>query len=330
MCTRGATLYTGTAPGEDDDRTGARRFGFHVEGARQPDPTEVGRSVRSAFFGGPHGRTYALVGGAVVLWASWPALATIAHPAPPFLVLGLSALVGFVFSLVVAVRRGETRGFFSAQFGMLAFVALGLMGNNAFYLAAISRIGPAEANVVHYLWPVFLVALVSLLHRRVPSLLQCLGIALGFVGVAVALSPRMSGGLDLTGVVLGVSGALTFAIYSAGRSLAKVEGDVVGASLALASLGALVAHFVLEPLYWPTPGQWGAIVLMGVGPFTVANVLWDKATREGPAATISSLAFLTPLVAMMLLAHLGLGAVTAATVLGAGLAVVGAILSSRS
>ncbi len=246
------------------------------------------------------------------------------------MVLGLSALVGFVFSFLVAFRQNQTTTFFAVRFRTMAFVAFGLMGNNAFYLAAISRIGPAEANVVHYLWPVFLVALASLLHRRVPTWIQTIGIASGFCGVAVALSPQMGHGLDLFGLALGVCGALTFAIYSIGRSLARVETNVIGPSLGLAGIAALSAHFALEPFHWPTLSQWAAIFLMGIGPFTVANMLWDKATRQGSAATISSLAFLTPLVAIALLALFGLGAVTAATVLGALLAITGAVLSSRS
>lgn len=286
--------------------------------------------IQSGFRGGPNARAYALVAGAVVLWASWPALATIVHPAPPLLVLGASALVGFFFSLAMAARKGAVKAFVSVPAKTLIFVAIGLMGNNAFYLAAIARIGPAEANVVHYLWPVFLVILASGLHRKSPSLTQILGIACGFVGVTVALSPQFGGGLDLTGVLLGTCGAMTFAIYSVGRSLAKVETNVVGPSLGLAGVAALAAHTMVEPAHWLSVEQWIAIVLMGVGPFTVANMFWDKATREGSAATISSFAFLTPLVAMGMLAIFGLGAVTIATIVGALFAITGALLSSGS
>ncbi len=278
---------------------------------------------------GPNAKTYALVGGAVVLWASWPALATLVFNAPPFLVLGLSALAGFAFMLFRAVFRNEIKEFTSIEVPTLLFVAFGLMGNNAFYLLAIARIGPAEANVVHYLWPVFLVALASVIHRRFPSRRQTLGVTAGFCGVAVALSPQMGTGFDFYGVFLGACGALTFAVYSVVRSLARVEIDVVGPSLGLAGFGAMAAHFIFEPLYSPSAIEWIAIILMGVGPFTIANILWDKATREGATATISSMAFLTPLVAMALLGTLGLGVVTTATVVGGCLAIVGAILSSR-
>lgn len=279
--------------------------------------------------GGPRVRTCGLVAGAVVLWASWPALGTLASDAPPFLVLGASALIGALVSFLLSAGRDTAHAFLSVRLGTMAFVAFGLMGNNAFYLAAIARIGPAEANVVHYLWPVFLVLLAALVHRRTPSPVQALGVACGFAGVAVALSPQMGGTLDIIGVLLGICGALTFAVYSVGRSLAKVEADVVGPSLGLAGLAALAAHLALEPTYWPSATEWIVIALMGVGPFTLANVLWDRATRAGAAAAISSLAFLTPLVAMGLLAALGLGNVTTATVVGALLAIAGALLGSR-
>lgn len=283
----------------------------------------------TSFQNAPQGKTYALVGGAIVLWASWPTLATLVSPAPPFLVLGLSAFVGFVVSYLIAVSQKRATTFFALRKRTMVFVALGLMGNNAFYLAAIARIGPAEANVVHYLWPVFLVSLAALAHKRSPTISQIIGIGAGFCGVAVALSPQMGHGLDFTGVLLGVCGALTFAVYSVIRSFARVESNVVGPSLLLAAFIALAFHFALEPLYWPTAGQWIAIALMGIGPFTLANIFWDKATRTGSAATIFSLAFLTPLVAISMLALFGLGTVTFATILGASLAITGAYLSSR-
>lgn len=286
--------------------------------------------IQSAVENSASGKTYALVAGAVILWASWPALATLVHPAPPFLVLGLSAFVGFACSYLVTSVNGQTAAFFAIRKRTVLFVAVCLMGNNAFYLAAISRIGPAEANVVHYLWPVFMVAMASLVHRRTPTVVQVMGISAGFCGVAVALAPQLGHNLDMSGVVFGICGALTFAIYSVGRSLARVESNVVGPSLGLAAAIAFAFHFALEQSYWPTTGQWIAIAIMGVGPFTLANVFWDKATRAGSAATISSLAFLTPLVAISILAIFGLGTVTMATLIGAALAITGALLSSQA
>ena len=278
----------------------------------------------------PNGKALALVSGAVVLWASWPSLSTIVSDVPAFFVLGVSALSGFFVMLGCSAVKGRFSEFVSIGIPTLLFVALGLMGNNIFYFYAIQRIGPAEANVTHYLWPVMLVGLAAIIRKRSPTRLQALGILAGFSGVAVALYPQMGSGFDTLGFLFGVCGALTFAIYSVVRSFARVERDVVGPSLGIAGLTILVAHFMLEPTYLPSVTEWFAIVLMGVGPFAVANILWDKATREGATATISSFAFLTPLVSMVLLSVFGLGVVTFATVIGAVLVVLGALSSLRN
>ncbi|MFS9599114.1 hypothetical protein, partial [Klebsiella variicola] len=51
---------------------------------------------------GPQARAAGLALGSVLLWATWPTLATVANPAPPFLIFGLAAAVGFVVSFGVS------------------------------------------------------------------------------------------------------------------------------------------------------------------------------------------------------------------------------------
>ena len=79
----------------------------------------------------------------------------------------------------------------------------------------------------------------------------------------------------------------------------------------------------------PTFDQWIAMAMMGIGPLALANVFWDKATRTGSVAIVSSLAFLTPLVTILLLAFFGLATTTIATFLGVILTMLGAVLGSR-
>lgn len=230
----------------------------------------------------------------------------------------------------MALGQGRGLGFGSVPIWTLVFAAIGLVGNDTFYLSAIGRIGAAEANVVHYRWPVFLVLLAALLYRRVPSRIQMVAIAVGLAGVIVALRPRMGGDLDVFGVLLGACGALKFAVCSISRSRATFEGGVIGPALALRGCAALCIHIVLEPAYMPDLSERLVIVLMTLGPFTLANVLWDRATRAGAAATIASLAFLTPLVGIRLLAVFGLQKVTSDIVARTLLAIVGAVLGSQS
>ena len=60
---------------------------------------------------GPKARATSLALGAVLLWGTWPTLATWAQPAPPFLIFALGSAVGFAVSLALASARGEGRAF---------------------------------------------------------------------------------------------------------------------------------------------------------------------------------------------------------------------------
>src|SRR5882757_9743846 len=105
---------------------------------------------------GPSARAASFAIGAVLLWSTWPMLATFAQPAPPMLVFGLAAAVGFCVMFIRAALAGTAAGFVGIRPATMLFVATGLFANNLLYLLAMPRIGPAEANVIAYLWPVML------------------------------------------------------------------------------------------------------------------------------------------------------------------------------
>lgn len=323
--------------GKADDLMGMRGWKLHMIAQRVSMDRlharrwfEFGSILDALLPTGPKARAMGLAVGAVLVWATWPSLATIAQPAPPFLILSLAALAGFLASASQAVARRRFRNWIAIPPRTALLVTAGLLGNNAFYLAAINRIGPAEANIVHYLWPVFMVGLSAVLLRRTPSLLQGVGVLAGFSGVALALSPQLAGGgFHLVGFGLGLCGAFTFALYSVARSVATVEGDFIGPSMGLIAISAWLVHAIFEPQHLPSVAQLAAIVAIGVGPFTLSNMFWDKATRSGAPAVIGSMAFMTPLVAIALLSALGISQLTGWLVGGALLAVTGAVLTAQ-
>jgi drug/metabolite transporter (DMT)-like permease len=277
---------------------------------------------------GPRARAAALAVGAVLFWATWPTLATLASPAPPFLVFGLAAAVGFVAALSIAVLRGRTASFVAMPFRTVLLVSVGLLVNNVLYLFAMPRIGPAEANVVAYLWPVMLVLIMARKrHERLgPSRLG--SIALGFVGAVIAIGPSFALGFDLFGVLLAFLSGLTFAIYAAVRSDGREVEDVIGPSMGLLAVLALALHVGFEAPVSLSSSQLLAIAAIGVVPLTLSNALWDRATRTGHTALISAIAYATPLAALSLLALLGIGNVSYGVAAGAVLVVIGALGAS--
>lgn len=279
---------------------------------------------------GPRARAAGLALGAVLLWATWPMLATFARPAPPLLVFGLAAAVGFLVMLARAVATGQTAGFVSIKPVTLVFVATGLFANNILYLLAMPRIGPAEANVIAYLWPVMLVALGALAGRSRLGGAQVIGILIAFAGAAVVIGPKLGGSIDLVGLALAFASGLVFAVYALVRSFGREAHDVIGPSMGLIAVIALAGHFLVEA---PAPlgvTQMLAIAGIGIAPLSLSNMLWDQAGKTGGLPLISAIAYFTPLGALLLLALSGAAHVGWLTALGAVLIVAGALASARA
>jgi drug/metabolite transporter (DMT)-like permease len=279
---------------------------------------------------GPKARAISLALGAVVLWATWPTLATWARPAPPFLVLSLASVVGFCVSIIRASASGKVGAFVRTPPRTILLVAVGLLVNNILYLMAMPRIGPAEANVISYLWPILLVLIFSVMHRTPILPGQWGGILAAFVGAVLAIGPTFARGFDLPGIILAFMSGLTFAGYAAIRSRGQEPHDVIGPSMGLKALICAVLHFAFEEPTALTVPQCFAIAAIGIAPLTLSNALWDRASRSGHTATISGIAYLTPMVALLLLTMFGVASISWLTVAGALLIVSGAYMASRS
>ena len=279
---------------------------------------------------GPRARAASLAFGAVLMWATWPTLATWARPAPPFLVLSLASIVGFSVSIARASASGQIAAFVRTSPRTILLVTVGLLVNNVLYLMAMPRIGPAEANVIAYLWPILLVLILSAAHRSPLVVGQWGGILAAFVGAALAIGPTFARGFDLPGIALAFLSGLSFAIYAALRSRGQETHDVIGPSMGLIGVICLVLHATLEQPVTLTGAQCLAIAAIGVGPLTLSNALWDRASRSGHAATISGIAYLTPLMSLLLLAAFGVASISWMTMVGALLIVAGAYTASRT
>ena len=276
----------------------------------------------------PRVRAVRLAVGAMLLWATWPLLASLAGPAPPLFVLGAGALVAHLVCGARAALDGTWREFASVPPRTLALVAVGLMSNNLLYLVAMPRLGPAEANVVAYLWPVMLVGLGSIAHRTRLRAWQVAGLVVAFAGAATVIGPRFEGGLDAVGLACAFLSGLAFAVYALARSFGRERGDVIGPGLGLVAALSLAGHVAFEAPFVPDAVQTLAIVGIGLAPLGVSNMLWDRASRTGELAAVSGIAYATPLVALLLLALTGAARVDWTVAAGAALIVVGAGLAA--
>ena len=287
----------------------------------------------------PNRRVATMIGGsAVLVWATAASLATIGAGlgALPFVAGSLAC--GFVTLLLARLLRGQpVLPMLAVPLPALGLMVLGFLGHNAFFMSALGFAPAGEVTVVSYLWPLLMVAFQGAFAVVRPSPLQWAGTGLGFLGFCVFAWPSLGIGgasvLDgraIVGLMLALAAAGSFALYSALRP--RVGGgpvDAAGTACGVAALLAAGLHVAAGGgAVTPDPASVLAMILLGAGPMGLANLMWDHGIRHGDGRVLSACAYLTPILATMLLIAFGLATPTAALAIGGTLVVAGVMLSA--
>lgn len=178
----------------------------------------------------------------------------------------------------------------AAPFALWAFSALHLPAS---YLVVLNATSPLFGAVVSAVW----------LRERITAR-AAVGLAAGVAGVAmlVGLGPVRTSPAVAWAIAAGALAALSYAVAAAymKRRAAGVDaaavatGSQIGASLLLAPL--LVS---LPPVAWPTPGEWIAVVLLGLLCTGAAYLLYFRLIANvGPTRALT-VTFLIPLFGML-------------------------------
>lgn len=241
--------------------------------------------------------------GAIVLWASLAALGVALSHVPPFLLTGLSLLVGSLMALPLS--RFDLRQW-HVPLSTLVIGVYGLFGFHFLLFIALRHAPPVQANLVNYLWPLGIVVMaplflpgVSLTKRHVLAAL------LGFAGAALAIlggAGEASEARWAWGYLPALGSAFIWASYSLLTQRVRAFPTAAIGSFALISgLLALLCHALLEPSTSLSLRDLGLIAVLGLGPLGGAFFLWDAAIKRGDARQIGVLSFLTPLLSTLTL-----------------------------
>lgn len=146
------------------------------------------------------------------------------------------------------------------------------------------------ADVMTY-WlagPIYVAALSPFLLGETVGRVRWTAIALGFVGVLIALTP--SGEIEPFAIAVSIVGSLAFALMVVtGRTLRGTPDTVL---VLFQILGALAAGIVLAPATWVDPSAVDVILLGALGVVAmVAHICVNRAVKLADAATVAPLQY---------------------------------------
>ncbi|MDP9530528.1 DMT family transporter [Pseudomonas protegens] len=272
---------------------------------------------------------------AVGLWSCLALLTTLTAGIPPFQLLYLSFAVAFIASvLILALRNVGGFSDWRQPWPVWALGFIGIFSYHALYFFALKFAPAAEASLIAYLWPLFIVLLSALggHHRRIFK--QLLGALLGLLGTLFILLQKetsVAHGSPIMGYLAALAGALVWASYSVlNRRFQQIPSSVIGGICGLVALAGWMCHLLFESPVQPNKQQWLAIIALGLGPVGLAFFAWDHATKYGHLGMLGALSYLAPLISTFLLFFAGKVEVQPIILLSALLIISGAIIATSS
>jgi drug/metabolite transporter (DMT)-like permease len=271
---------------------------------------------------------------AILMWSLLALLTVGSAPVPPFLLTAICFAIGGVLGLLWIVASGEGRALRAVGWRVYAFGTVALFGYHLLYFSALRMAPAAEAGLIAYLWPLFIVLLSGLLPGETLTRLHIVGALLAFAGAALIVM-RGAGGMTpeaLPGLGLAFLCAVTWAVYSV---LSRRLGDVPTASVAVFCLAtaalSLGAHLLLEETVWPNSALgWLSIFALGVGPVGLAFFTWDIGMKKGDIQLLGVASYAAPLLSTLALVIAGITEASPAIIVAAALIAGGAALAARA
>lgn len=230
---------------------------------------------------------------AIFFWSTLAISAEKLSGVPIFFQLGVAFAIPGLGSFFF-LRRLSIRNWLE-----IVFCSAGLIGYHLSLFAALRLAPAATANLINYLWPLFLVLMTPLFFPTKKLSFKVLWAAsLCLLGVFLLVGSAPLSKDFLQGYVLAFLAAFLWPIYSLMKS--RFSQLPESTSLVWSCLIASTFFFIASSLSEPFPqnlSQQELILLiwMSLFPFGAAFYLWGMALKKGDSRNIGLLSYLTPL-----------------------------------
>jgi drug/metabolite transporter (DMT)-like permease len=276
-----------------------------------------------------------------IVWGStYLAIAVMVETIPPVLGGGVRfAFAGLVLLVAVGLRGGlEPLRAGRVQLAGVALVGILLCSANALVGIAEREVPSGIAALLIASVPLWVIVLRSLWGER-PRRATALGVAFGFIGVAVLLAPgQRPDGVSLAACLLVVVAAMCWASGSFAGSRLPLPGDPLRSTALQMLFGGAVMTAVAVPAGEPWALDLGGIsgdswlayaFLVFVGSI-VAFTAYAWLLRNVPISTVATYAYVNPVIAVVLGAIVLSEPVGVATIAGMAIIVASVAYTMRT
>jgi len=268
-----------------------------------------------------------------LIWSSaFTSARIIVEAAPPMASLAVRFAISGIIGIGLARILGHSWSLTRAQWRLV--VVFGIC-QNALYLGlnfiAMQWIEAGLAAIIASTMPLIVAAANwGVFRERLPAL-GILGLIAGFGGVALIMVQRLSGGVDLLGVTLGLIAALALAVATMTVRGASSGGGsvlmVVGLQMLVGSVALLPFAVMFET--WAVIWSWqlvAAFTYTVFAPGLLATWIWFLLVRRIGATRAATFHFLNPFFGVTIAAMILGEALTGIDILGVAI-IAGGILA---
>tara|TARA_Y100000389_G_scaffold23472_1_gene20099 strand:+ start:2446 stop:3306 length:861 start_codon:yes stop_codon:yes gene_type:complete len=235
-----------------------------------------------------------------LIWSSaFTSARIIVQVAPPLSISALRFLIAGLIAVSIAYFLGQRAKFTHKQW--LAIILFGLCQNAiylGFFFMAMAKIEASVASIIASSMPLLVAFVLVTVFKDKLSILGYSGLIIGFLGVVLIMSSRLSNGINIVGIIQCVLGVLALTIATLSVKSASTGGNlfmVVGLQMLVGSAALSIPAIALET--WDV--VWDKKVILAfaytiVVPGIIATYIWFLLVERIGATKAATFHFLNP------------------------------------
>lgn len=184
-----------------------------------------------------------------------------------------NALRGFIAVFVLLIFNK-----FTVRFNkIIAIAAICGMATTMLFFIALDHTAAANAIVLQYTAPIFVLLFVCISEKRLPTKGQAFVVLMAFSGVAVIFASELGGGGMLGNICALFAGLFFAGVFFINR---QKGARPVDSSIIAFALCAVLGVFYIPTILSLTPVQWGLVLCLGLVQHGLAYVFFSIGIRR--------------------------------------------------